>query len=77
MKGVSGYMESTVFLPNRWKRKDAEERGLDEQRSPRGVFGQHYRASLELDYLDYIMDIFIEVLSVMCVCMAEYRHFQM
>lgn len=50
-----------VFVPNQWKKKDAKERGLGEQRNASGFFGQHSRTSLELDCLDYIMDMFGDV----------------
>lgn len=33
-----GIWNLTVFLPNQWKKKDAEERGRGEQRNANGFF---------------------------------------
>lgn len=42
-------------------------RGLGEQRNANGFFGQHSRPSLELDCLDYIMDMFGDVKYGVCI----------
>lgn len=62
-----GIWNLMVFLPNQWKKKDAEERGRGEQRNANGFFGQHSRPSLELDCLDYIMDMFGDVKYGVCI----------